>query len=134
MPFVMTNERCEAMRAEQPDSIEDGLSIPTIRYRSMAALPSFQPHPVEPEPDRPTVDETLGFAWRRGVRAAIRRLGGAELDRMPGRGAVASKGDSGNGPGQLIELWALNMSSIPLKQLDVRIVSSKVSISKQLLH
>lgn len=32
MPFVMTNERCEAMRAEQPDSNEDGMSITTICY------------------------------------------------------------------------------------------------------
>lgn len=32
MPFVMTNERCEAIRAEQPDSNEDGMSITTICY------------------------------------------------------------------------------------------------------
>lgn len=32
MPFVMTNERCEAMRAEQPNAVQDGMSITTICY------------------------------------------------------------------------------------------------------
>ncbi|WEK49032.1 MAG: hypothetical protein P0Y66_14860 [Candidatus Kaistia colombiensis] len=32
MPFVMTNERCEAMRAERSDTVADGMKIVSICY------------------------------------------------------------------------------------------------------
>ena len=32
MPFVMTMTRCEAMRADQPESVEDGMKIVSLCY------------------------------------------------------------------------------------------------------